>query len=154
MVYVPLAHPDATQLRAGRDVGVRPACSATPSLTAALGTDTSAEEADYAALNHAGVLALGATADPRRLVLAAEVAPAQVTDARTQHGEVEVADLRWNQVTALFADEAAALEATTATRRAVGPGGLAEALATPAVQDLLDTYDLLWFAAEELDQLL
>ena len=53
----------------------------------------------------------------------------------------------------LFADEPAAAEALTRARHAAGIAGLAEALATPAVQELVDTYDLLWFAVDELDQL-
>lgn len=154
MVYVPVSFPRAVALRDGQDLGPAPGCSATRGLVDALGTDTDAEEADFAALSNAGVLDLVSNAGPERLVLAIEVDPAQVADRHTPQGEVEVSGARWSQVQSLFADEPAAGEAIGAARVAAQEaGGLAEAMTTPAVEHLLDTHDLLWFAVAELDQL-
>ena len=150
MVFVPAAGSEAVALRSGADLGVRPGCAATRSLLEALGTDTSAEEADFAALSNAGVLAVALDAGPSRLVLAADVSDVQVRDGRTAAGEVEVTGLTWAQVQSLFADEPDAAEAVAAARRAVGVG-LAEALASAAVQDLNQRFDLLWYSVAELD---
>ena len=154
MAYVPVSHAGALALRAGQELGPSPGCAATASLLAALGANTDADEAGFAALSNAGVLDLLLNDGPHRLVLAVEVADAQVTDHQTPQGEVEVAAPSWRQVQSLFADEPAAAEAVAAARRAARQaGGLTDALATPAVEQLLDTYDLLWFAVAELDQL-
>ncbi len=154
LVYVPVSHPRAVALRAGGDLGSVPGCAATRKFVAALGAGTDPEEADFAALSTAGVLDLVVNPGPQRLVLAADVDQAQVTDRHTPHGEVEVTALRWRQVQCLFADEPIAAAAVTAARRgAQQSAGLADALARPAVAQLLDTYDLLWFAVAELDQL-
>ena len=53
----------------------------------------------------------------------------------------------------LFADEPAAVRAVARARAALGGPTLAETLSEPEVGELLDDYDLLWFAPEELDQL-
>lgn len=153
MVFLPVAGSEAEALRAGADLGPRHGCAATGSLLGALGADTSAEEADFAALSNAGVLAVVISADPRRLVLAADVADAQVRDRQTSTGEVGVTGLAWAQVQSLFADEPDAVEAVTAARRAVGVAELVEALATPAVEDLIHRHDLLWFSVAELDSI-
>lgn len=153
MVFVPSSHHDARALRSGRDLAAALGCAATDSLIAALGPGISTEEAEFAALSNAGVLAIRHTTESQRLVLAAEVAGDQVTDHRTELGEIGVARLTWSQVRSLFADEPAAGEAVTRARLATGERGLAEALATPAVSELLDAYDLLWFATAELDSL-
>ncbi len=151
MVFVPAAGSEAMALRSGADLGVRPGCAATRSLLEALGTDTSAEEADFAALSNAGVLAVALGVGPSRLVLAADVSDVQVRDGRTAAGEVEVTGLTWAQVQSLFADELDAAKAVAAARRAVGEAGLAEALASAAVQDLNQRFDLLWYSVAELD---
>ena len=150
MVFVPTAGSEAVALRSGADLGVRSGCAATRSLLEALGTDTSAEEADFAALSNAGVLAVALDAGPSRLVLAADVSDVQVRDGRTAAGEVEVTGLTWAQVQSLFADEPDAAESVAAARRAVGVG-LADALASAAVQDLNQRFDLLWYSVAELD---
>ena len=90
-------------------------CAATDSLIAALGPGSSIEEAEYAALSNAGVLAIMLTAESPRLVLAAEVADDQVTDHRTDLGEIDVERLRWSQVQSLFADEPEAGDAVSAS---------------------------------------
>jgi hypothetical protein len=153
MIFVPTSYEDARALRAGRELAAAPGCAATESLIAALGPGTSAEEAEYAALNNAGVLAIMHTAESPRLVLAAEVADDQVTDRRTELGEIDVGRLSWSQVQSLFTDESAAGEAVNTARRDAAGKDLAQALGSPAVGDLLDAYDLLWFATSELDRL-
>ena len=151
MIFVPASHEDARSLRSGRELAA-PGCAATDSLIGALGPGTSTEEAEYAALSNAGVLAIMITAGSR-LVLAAEVADDQVTDHRTDLGEVDVERLLWSQVRSLFADEPEAGAALARARLESAESGLAETLATPAVGELLDRYDLLWFATAELDSL-
>lgn len=151
MVFLPVAGSEAAALRAGADLGARAGCAATRSLLAALGADTSDEEADFAALSNAGVLAVVLDTDPHRLVLAADVADAQVRDGQAATGAVEVIGLAWAQVQSLFADEPDAAEAVAAARRAVGGLGLADALVTPAVEDLNHGFDLLWYSVAELD---
>ena len=153
LVFVPVDRADAEALRAGADLGARAGCAPTAALATYLGPDTVPEEVEFAALNHAGVVALGVAADPLRLVLAADVADQQLTDPGSQFGEVTVADLRWAQVQAVFADEPAARSAVAQARRECAGRGLAEALASEPVTTLQSDFDLLWFAPEELDEL-
>ncbi len=154
LVFVPVDRAEAVALREGADLGDRPGCAPTAGLAGALEPAAVAEEVEFAALSHAGVLALSAGSNPLRLVLAADVADGQATDRGSELGEVTVNGLRWPQVQALFADEPAA-EPAVATARAESAGlGLAEALATESVAVLQDEVDLLWFAPEELDGLL
>jgi Family of unknown function (DUF6912) len=118
-----------------------------------LETGTLIEEAEYAALNYAGVLALVLNPGSPRLVVAAAVQPGQLGDLGEPLGEVEVRDLAWTQVRALFAEEPAAIEAASLAGEVVAGQSLTAALAEPEVGEMLDRYDLLWFAPEELDQL-
>ncbi len=152
ITFIPLGHAAAQRLRSGVELGSVDGCAPTPSLLADLGRDVCDEEADYAALNYAGVLALAAADDARRLVVAAIVPDAQVTDRRTAFGQVTVDDLRWSQVTSLFADEADAVQLVAEARGEAG-SDLERTLATPAVGRLLDEHDLLWYATHELDDL-
>jgi hypothetical protein len=107
------------------------------------------EEAEYVALNHAGVAALLLDGVPRRLVLAVDVA----LEGADELGAVPVPEVRWSDVRSLFADEAPAADAVAAARTAVRGLDLATALAVPAVLALQDDHDLLWYAPEELDAL-
>jgi hypothetical protein len=56
-------------------------------------------------------------------------------------------------VRALFADEPAAWDAAKLASKAVAGQSLGAAVAAPEVAAVLDDYDLLWYAPEELDQL-
>jgi hypothetical protein len=154
MVFVPMTWDEANDLRSGiaADAPYR-GCAATPSLVASLEADTLIEEAEYAALSYTSVLALVLKPGTPRLVIAAEVPPGQFTDLGEPLGEVELRGLIWAQVRALFADEPGAMEATRLASEAVAGQSLAAALAAPEVGLVLDRYDLLWFAPEELDQL-
>ena len=102
------------------------------------------------ALNHAGIVAL--TLDdstPTRIVLAVD----HEVSGGDELGAVTVAQLEWGEVRSLFADEAAAAAAVLAARSAVRGLDLSAALADPAVEELQETYDLLWYAPDELDSL-
>jgi hypothetical protein len=155
LVFVPVDRAEARALRAGADLGDRPGCAPTAGLAGG-GLELTAvtEEMQFAALSYAGVLALGGGSDPRRLVLAADVADGQITDRGSELGEVTVADLRWTQVQALFADEPAAEPAVARARGDVAGLDLVEAVTIEAVAALQGEFDLLWFAPNELDQLL
>jgi hypothetical protein len=153
MIFIPMTRDDALALRSGTAEHQYLCCAATPSLVASMDADSAIEEVEYAALSNAGVLALALAPNAPRLVLAAEVREEQVEDLRGPHGEIEVRGLAWAQVRALFADEPDALEVATLAGKAVAGQSLAAALVTPEVAEVLDGYDLLWFAPEELDQL-
>lgn len=158
MVFVPASLASARALRSGRQARQLRGFAVTPGLVRALGPELSDEEADFAALSTAGVAALEGLDGGRRLVLAADVAPDRVVADGGEPGAVRVDELGWRQVSALFADEdaaadavqAAAVEITTAAGATETPAG---ALSGPAVTALVDTYDLLWYAPEELDAL-
>ena len=153
LVFVPLDRAAVVELRSGAGRSSYPGCAPTAGLAGALGPGTAADELEFAALSSAGVLALSATTDPRRLVVAAEIAPAQLADPGGPDGQVSVRDLGWAQVQALFVDEAAAVPAVARARAALGVVDLADALSAPEVAALVDDFDLLWFAPEELDNL-
>jgi hypothetical protein len=108
------------------------------------------DETDYVALNHAGIAALTLEDDlPTRIVLAVDQEPADGDEL----GAVVVAHLDWADVRSLFADEAAAASLVLAARSAVRGLDLSAALADPTVDELQESYDLLWYAPEELDTL-
>jgi hypothetical protein len=153
MIFIPMTRGDALALRSGTAARNHLGCAATPSLAASMDADPAIEEVEYAALSNAGVLALALAPNAPRLVVAAEVREEQVEDLNRPHGEIEVRGLAWAQVRALFADEPDALEVATLAGKAVAGRSLAAALITPEVAAVLDGYDLLWFAPEELDQL-
>jgi hypothetical protein len=154
MVYLPLALDRAQALRAGEPLDRARAHAATPSLRRALALSAEEEEeGDFAALSAAGVAALHGLAGNRRLVLAADVGPAQVSDAGGDSGEVGVDGLSWSQVQSLFADEEASGPAVAAAARAARDVALEQAYDLPAVAALTDRHDLLWFSPAELDAL-
>ena len=152
MVFVPVTWDAAADLRSGTTADYR-GCAATSTLVDSMEPGTLIEEAEYAALNYAGVLALVLNLGSPRLVVAARVQPGQVRDLGEPLGEVEVRGLAWTQVRALLAEESAAIEAAGRVGEVVAGQSLAAALADPEVGEMLDRYDLLWFAPEELDQL-
>jgi len=153
MVFVPMTWDEAVALRSGTAADGYQGCAVTPSLIASMESDTLIEEAEYAALSCAGALALVLKPTSPRLVAAAEVRDEQLTDLGGSLGEVGVRGLTWRQVRALFADEQATLVAARLASEVVAGQNLAVALAVPEVGAVLDDYDLLWFAPDELDQL-
>ena len=153
MVFVPMTWDEAVALRSGTAASCYWACAATPRLIASMEADSVIEEAEYAALSYAGVLSLVLKPGLPRLVVAAEVRPDQLTDLDGSQGEVEVRGLTWDEVRALFGDEPAAADATRLASEVVAGQSLAAAISATEVGVVLDEYDLLWFAPEELDQL-
>ena len=152
MIFVPMIRDEVVALRSGAGAKHYQGCAATPSLVQSMDADTVMEEVEYAALSNAGVLALVLKPHSPRLVVAAEVPPEQVTDLRQPHGEIEVHNLTWAQVRALFTDEPAATEAIGLASQAAAGQSLATALAAPEITAVLDDHDLLWYAPEELEQ--
>ncbi|GAA3696098.1 hypothetical protein GCM10022204_10070 [Microlunatus aurantiacus] len=150
-VFVPLTLDAARQLRTVGSARDLVGYAAGPGLRTWLSeARLDDEEADYVALNHAGVAAL--TLDdtaPTRIVLAVDRDVADGDDL----GAVTVAQLDWVAVRSLFADEGAAASAVLAARAAVRGSDLAAALSAPAVEALQESYDLLWYAPDELDAL-
>jgi Family of unknown function (DUF6912) len=153
MIFVPMTRDEVAALRAGAGANHYRGCAATPSLVASMEANSVREEAEYAALCNAGVLALVLKPNSPRLVVAAEVPEEQITDLRRPQGEVEVHGLSWALVRALFADEPEARAAVSQASEAIAGQSLAASLAAPEVTAVLDDYDLLWYAPEELDQL-
>jgi hypothetical protein len=153
MVFVRMTWDAAVDLRSGMTADHYRGCAATSTLVGSMETGTLIEEAEYAALNYAGVLALVLNPGSPRLVVAAAVQPGQLGDLGEPLGEVEVRGLAWTQVRALFAEEPAAIAAASLAGEVVAGQSLTAALAEPEVGEMLDRYDLLWFAPEELDQL-
>ena len=152
LVFVPLDRETAYALRTGPGLGPRPGCAPTAELSASIGPDAVTEEIEFAALSHAGVLALTSTTDPLRLVLAADVEAGQVQESGDGPGQVLVAGLQWWQVQSLFADEPDAAGAVARARSAAKGRAPTEAMGRDEVTELLDACDLLWFAPEELDR--
>ena len=153
MIFVPMTIDETAALRSGAGVNHHQGCAATASLVASMVSDDVMEKAEYAAIRNAGVLAMVLKPNAPRLVVAAEVREDQVIDQGAPRGEVEVNELTWAQVRALFADEPAARRAVRLARKTVAGQSLTAALAAPKVAAVLDKYPLMWYAPEELDQL-
>jgi hypothetical protein len=153
MIFVPMTQDETAAFRSGAEMNHYQGCAATASLVASMETDTVMEEAEYAAISNAGVLAMVLKPNASRLVVAAEVRVEQVIDRGAPQGQVEVNGLTWAQVRALFADEPAARKAVRLARKTVAGRSLAAALVAPKVAAVLDKYPLMWYAPEELDQL-
>ena len=150
-LFVPVALERARALRDGEDLGALPAYAAGRELREAHGLgESDDEEAGFVALGYAGLAALLDDAGPR-VVLAAEAGTAQVRPLGGDFGEVEVVGLRWNQVTALFSDEPEADVDLAEARRLSAGRTLADLADDDALVGLVDRWDLLWFAPEELD---
>lgn len=148
-VFVPLAVSAARQWRSTGSASDLVGYADGPALRGWLGgARLDDEEADYVALNHAGVAALLLDGASIRLVLAVdrEIAGGEL-------GAVRLSQVAWSDVRSLFADEPEASEAVANARTAVAGLDLAAALAAPEVEQLLDAHDLLWYAPEELDVL-
>ena len=148
-VFVPLTSAAVIKLRETGSAEDLHGYAAGPALRGWLGeARLDDEEADYVALNHAGIAALTLDdATATRIVVAVD----QDASVGDELGAVTVARLDWAEVRSLFADEAAAEAAVLAARSAVRGLDLAAALVDPAVEELQEAYDLLWYAPEELD---
>jgi uncharacterized protein DUF6912 len=151
VAYVPVSREQAAALRAGHDLGSLTACTPGPVLQEAHGLGPADdEEAGFVALGYAGLAALLARPG-LRTVLAADVGDVQVQDAGSEFGEVVLTGLRWASVSAVFADEPAAAADLEAARALASGRSLAEVAEDEGVVELVDRWDLLWYAPEELD---
>jgi hypothetical protein len=142
-VYVPASAGMLGALKAaGRLPGPVEACGVTPDVRAAL-ADLDEEELEYAAFGEAARRSLRLLGDgpPRRVVVSADVAVAAPGEGPA--GLVLTNGLALDQVAAVHADEAAA-EPAVAAARAGGPGA----------EEAADDHDLLWFAPQEIADLL
>ena len=156
IVFVPSTLAAAAHLRSSGSVRGVVGYAPNPELRHLLGDEQlGAEELDYVALNHAGTAALAsgegsAGEDGTRVVLAVDVSAGSADSL----GAVTLNEFSWTQVRSLFADESAAASAVDRARTAVRGLDLVQALLAPEVAELDDTYDLLWFAPDELDDLI
>ncbi|GAA3556904.1 hypothetical protein GCM10022197_10100 [Microlunatus spumicola] len=149
--FVPVSREQALALRAGEELAGLTAYAPGPALLAAhdLGPADD-EEAGFVALGYAGLAAL--LAGPGlRTVLAVAVDSGRVDDRGSEFGEVVVRGLRWSAVTAVFADEPGAAEDLDAARAVAGGRALGDVADDEDVVGLVDRWDLLWYAPEELD---
>lgn len=166
MIFLSFDRAAATALRAdGRTEDRLVGYSATARLISTHGYRAEEQEdADYAAQLYASIAGMMHGADDRRLVLAADVPAATVSDHRdgagygdddgddADYGAVGVHGLDWADVTAVFVDEHQAGEAVSAARKAIadtGDPGLATVLELPAVAALTDNHELLWHTPDE-----
>lgn len=148
-VFVPLTFAAARELRSTGSAADVVGYADGPVLRTWLGgPGLDDEEADYVALNNAGVAALLLDDSSARLVLAVDQ---DVVSGEL--GAVWLPRVAWADVRSLFADEAEASAAVAKAGAAVTGLELAAALATPEVEQLLNGYDLLWYSPDELDVL-
>lgn len=149
-VFVPITAAAARELRGAGTARSLTGFADGPALRRWLGEPRlDDEEADYIALNHAGVAALLLEGSSLRLVLAVDLDLV----GGDELGAVWVPEIAWDDVRSLFADEESAAEVVAEARTAVAGLDLPAALADPVVERLQDAYDLLWYAPEELDAL-
>ncbi|HET7724218.1 MAG TPA: hypothetical protein VFK68_06240 [Propionibacteriaceae bacterium] len=107
------------------------------------------EEADRTALLLAGLSAL--LEHGARLALVVEE---QAPDTGDPFGEVSLPQVRWSDVSAIFADGPEAQSAVSAAVRGVEGLDLDAAWDTDEAQALMAEHDLLWYGPEEADALL
>ncbi len=135
-------------LEQARGVAVDEAYARARDLDLTVGDDE--EEADYWALADAALQSLVARTDGPRMVIAARVGPDQLRSYGPDgSGLVTAEEVAWSQVSALFIDDGEALESVHAARAAREDP---ERFGT-LVEALVAEHDLLWYAPEELDQL-
>lgn len=156
MIFVPLGHDQARQLRAaGRSDQVFAGFAATAQMITAHGyRSDEREDADYAAQLYASLAGLRTSADDGRLVVAAEVPIARVGDGDTDtdYGAITVAGLDWADAAAVFVDAPEAADAVRTARKAIvsaADSSLAGILALPEITTLTDDHELLWYTPDE-----
>jgi hypothetical protein len=159
-VFVPATLPMLADLhRSGRlDVGRREVGYAvTPGLRESH-VAGDAEELEYAALTEAaraslGLLAVDAQAPPRRVVVALDVRQAEPA---TSHGRAAVRltePVTLDQVAAVHLDDGDAEETVRAAVSALDAAEAGDEQAAQAVEEP-EGYELLWFATQEIPDLL
>jgi hypothetical protein len=156
MIFVPLFRAAAGAIRsAGRTEDDLVAFAATGEMIAAHGYHAGErEDADYAAQLYASLSGLIEAETDARVVVAAEVPIARVSDgaADREFGAIKVRGLDWADVVAVFVDGPAAAEAVRAARAAasaVDDQSLRTILELPEVAALTDDHELLWHNPDE-----
>ncbi|SDR90940.1 DUF6912 family protein [Microlunatus soli] len=156
MIFIPLDRDTATAVRSiGRTDERLIGYAATGQLINAHGYRTDErEDADYAAQLYASIAGIARSADDRRLVVAADVPIAGVSDHAddADYGSVGVRGLDWADVTAVFVDDNDAAEAVGLARKSIQAqpdAGLAGWVELPAVTALTDSHELLWHTPDE-----
>lgn len=150
LVFVPLTAKElAGWAGSGRFVPT-PAFAVTASLRQAFGfTPDDDEDAGHTALHIAGLA--GLLQHRTRLVVVAETSARAVSAHEFgefgEFGEVDVGELPWGAVTALFGDEASV--ASDELRRRLQGLSLATAWDEPDVADFLAEHELSWHGPEE-----
>ena len=144
LVFVPIAGDELSSwVGTGTLPGSRPGFAVTPAMLAAFGL-SEGEDAEYTALCIAGIAGLLRSGE--RLVAVVE---APVTPGEDEFGQVEVADLAWTAVSALFAEDGTDSALVVATATAVAGTDLASAWESAEVEALLAGTDLLWYGPSE-----
>ena len=149
-VLVPVSHEQLDRVRSEPLPGPVRGFTVTPTLCATYGLGPSdEEEADRTALLLAGLSAL--LEHGRRLALVVEAPSADTGDPL---GEVSLSEVKWRDVSAIFADGPEAEDAVSAAGRAVEGLDLDSAWDAEEVQALMAEHDLLWYGPEEVETLL
>ncbi|MGM9465914.1 DUF6912 family protein [Streptomyces murinus] len=162
-VYVPLTLPGLAEAHRTGELGAGPFAgyAVTPALRAWYGSDD-VEELEYAALGRAALaslrlLAADQDAPRRRIVVAVDVADGAVvaaSDSGAEPGEVTVkVTVPLAKAAAVHADADDAERDVTAAARALAAADGGDEAAQTAVDEAED-HELLWFATQELPNLL
>ena len=162
-VYLPATMPLLAQLSADGELLLPDGFAVTESLRDWY-AEGDEEELEYAALTAAARASLRRlAAEPeavrRRVVIASDIPDARIDAAKPGDGSAEpgvikiTGSVRLIDIASLHVDEAGAQEHVTAAARALpaADAGDPDALFTV---DAVEDYDLLWFAAQELGDLL
>lgn len=145
LVFVPVARPELAAWAVEGVVGPGAGFAVTPGLMEAFGfTDPTDEEAEYTALQVAGLA--GLLAHGCRLIAVAEAGDAQ-SAAPVDFGGVTLGPLPWSAVRSLFADGDPA--AAASVYEGLGAVDLDRAWEDSRVEELLSAGELLWHAPSE-----
>lgn len=146
LLFVPVSTAELGQwVGSGVLPGPRQGFAVTPGLIGAFAL-ADQEQAEHVAVLVASVAALARTG--RRLVAVVEGAGRPSQDGDPDFGEVVLGEVRYRDVTSLFADEPGAVGLAEAAAAAAGRS-LAQAWDEPAVMRVLENADLLWHGPTE-----
>lgn len=160
-VYLPATLPLLARLSEDGEISLADGFAVTESLRAWY-AEGDEEELEYAALTAAALgslrrLAAEPDAPRRRVVIASDIPDARVAVATVgaveEPGVIEITGpVRLVDIASVHVDEADALEPVSAAARSLAAAEEGDAAALLAV-DALEDRDLLWYAAQELDDL-
>jgi hypothetical protein len=160
-VYLPATLPLLARLSEDGEISLPDGFAVTESLRAWY-AEGNEEELEYAALTAAAraslrQLAAEPDAPPRRVVIASDLPDARVAvpaaAATEEPGVIKITgSVRLVDIASVHVDEADAREPVTAAARSLAAAEEGDAAALLTV-DVLDDHDLLWYAAQELGDL-